>query len=348
MQRCLSDKTGWVHKSSHQTSSSSNSTTDRNSTASKNKTNQNLYDIIADESLERNSHSNIQPKNRTKLDTPPSAESVESFARHRREQFDQLRTKAQTSAIIKDTKAARARQIYTKPYSTDLYPEIEHLKHSSGERKKQLRNVEAYISGSGIDDFLSSNSMSIPVPENSTSNTTTHQYDSKISVGSQTTDTLQRMRPMQLKKAFLPIVEEPEPESTVRVSKLTMNKQLQVRPDALAYVIMFDENLDRNDNSKRCDTERGNQLYVENDRLGDSRSHSSSSDSKRLPRATQQCPKNNEIRRAIDTERSSSKSSSTLSIEHFTLQEYLRLRRPDFYASAEQRRICVQNLHDLR
>lgn len=349
MQRCLSDKTSWVHKSGHQASNSSDSTVDRNSITSKNKTKQNLYDVIADDSLERISKSNMQTKNRTKLDTPPSTESVESFARHRREQFDQIRTKAQTSAIVKDTKATRTRPIYTKPYSTDLYPEIENLKHSSGERKKQLRNVEAYISGSGIDDFLSSNSMSIPVPENSTSNTTTHQYDSKISVGSQTTDTLQRLRPMQVKHAIPPIVEEPEPEpeSTVRVNKLTINKQSQVRPDALAYVIMFEENFDRNGNSKRCATERGNKLYAENDRLEDSRGHSSCSDSKGLSRTTQHLT-NDGFSRAISVERSSSKSSSTLSVEHFTLQEYLRLRRPDFYASAEQRRICVQHLHDLR
>lgn len=365
-ERCPSNKTNWVHKSGRQSENSMDSVADRTSTTPK-KSTQNLYDV-ADNAPEWYSHSNKHSiaKNRTKLDTPHSDESVECFARHRRAKFDQIRAKAQSSGMEKSTTAERSRPIYTKPYSTDSYSDVESLKPSSNERSKQMRNVDvgAYTSGSGMDGFLSSNSMSIAVAANSTSNTTTHQYDTKISVGSQTTDTLQRMRPVQLKKPFTPIVEEPEEASTVRVNKLTLNKQSQARPDALAYVIMFEETVKRKGNTvRRAATERGNKLYVENGKACNSRGHSSCNSSSsssnsnsnsssisegiRSSDAIQQRYRNRDQRRSTHAQ-PSSRTSSTLSVEHFTLQEHLRLRRPDFYSSAEQRRTCVQNLHQLR
>lgn len=286
-------------------------------------------------------------KNRTKLDTPRSDESVECFARNRRAKFDRARAKAQPDPIEKPVTAERSRPIYTKPYSTDSYSEAESRKRSADDRGKQLRNVDvsAYTSGSGIDDFLSSNSMSIAVAANSTSNTTTHQYDSKISVGSQTTDTLQRMRPVHLKQPIEPIVEEPDAPSTVRVNKLMLNKQIQVRPNAVAYVIMFDEQpVDRSgSSSRRATAERGNQLYAETARASDTRGHSGDGDSD----ASAGAVRAGDGRRSAEIERSS-ETSSALSVENLTLQEHLRLKRPDFYASAEQRRQYVQGLHQLR
>lgn len=346
----MSNKTKWTHKTANRTDNSIDFDAKENSNASNIKSSQNVYDI-ADDAPEWNSHSNMHKiaKNRTKLDTPRSDESVESFARNRRAQFDQARSETQPNASKKPITAERNRPIYTKPYSTDSYSEVESLKHSADERSKQLRNVDAsaYTSRSDIDDFLSSNSMSIAVAANSTSNTTTHQYDSKISVGSQTTDTLQRMRPVQLKRPITPIVEEPDPVHTMRVNKLTLNKQLQVRPDALAYVIMFDENLSRrNDRDRRTTAERGNRLYAETTRSSDKRSHSSSSNSDRSSSVIR-TNRNRGMQRWAEIDRSS-EASSTLSIENFTLQEHLKLRRPDFYASAEQRRQCIQRLHQLR
>lgn len=199
---------------------------------------------------EWNSHLNMQQivKSRTKLKTPNSDESIESYAKACRAEFERKYVKSQNAQ--KKESHDREQPIYTKPYSSDSYSDVSRRSHSNANRVKPKSNavMEVYRSVTASDDgFLSPNSISIAVT-GSTSNTTTHQYDSKISVGIQTTDTLTRMRPIQLKssvrdeKQIRSIAEREQVKeklvsvSTMRVNRLTMDKQLQARPSSLAYV----------------------------------------------------------------------------------------------------------------
>lgn len=292
-------------------------------------------------------------KNRTKLKTPNSDESVEAYAKACRAEFERKCAKTTTSDHSKKASgktSARNPPIYTKPYSSDSYSDIQNLQRSkkSSLKEKQSECADAYTSVTESDGFLSPNSISIGVAANSTSNTTTHQYDTKISVGLQTTNTLERMPIIQMKK---PAEIPPDPISpdqpTVRVNKFTINKQLQVRPESLAYIIVFNEDQHADVNANSKGQERGNQLYANSGRNNSARSSSSSrSDLDASNQKTKRTDVNEQATQFRD--RASSKSSSGTSVENLTLQEYLQTRRPDFYANAEQRRKCLNDLHNLR
>lgn len=341
-------------------------------------------------------------KNRTKLKTPNSdLESIESYAQAGRTKFNRQCAKSQNlnyhrqgkdkgkhrpavsaSATTTTTTAAAAaaliktiserdQPIYTKPYSSDSYSDIGQnvRQRSTAGHGQSKRKQQTDTSVTGSDGFLSPNSISIGVAANSTSNTTTHQYDTKISVGLQTTNTLQRMPIIQLKNT---VVNEPAEQitaaaqkttaaATIRVNKFTVNKQLQVRPESLAYIIVFKDNdataaADENANATE-DEERGNQLYANSQQPIDfmrrhSNWNSDRSDDKRPnvknPNGKVQADSVNERQIDSNGNRSHSNDSSSSSFENLTLQEYLQARRPDFYANAEQRRKCLSNLHNLR
>lgn len=255
-----------------------------------------------------NSHLNLQQlvKNRTKLQTPSSDESIQSYAKARHSEFN--RNYAKTLAIIygnasRTPNVVYEQPIYTKPYSCDAYSDF----RNRGLRKtlpmNSNNNTNAYSSATESAAFLSSNSVSIAVAANSTSNTTTHQYDTKISAGVQTSDTLQRMQPIKLRKMTPdPPKAVDESTPTVRVHKFTLNKQQQARPDSLAYVITFTDKVVSREAENGSEASNG-ERFIPDD---------------------------------IDTD------------EHFTLQQYLRLRKPQFYSIAEERRKYVNQLHYLR
>lgn len=298
---------------------------------------------------EWNSHMNMQQlvKNRTKLKTPNSDESIEAYAKACRAKFN--RKCAEKSDLVKrivGKSRPRDQPIYTKPYSSDSYSDIQNIQRSNEDCMKGKQS-DAYTSVTESDGFLSPNSISIGVAANSTSNTTTHQYDTKISVGLQTTNTLKRMPIIQLKKpadepkAIEPVVQQ---QSTVRVNKLTINKQLQVWPEALAYIIIFKEDQDQNGNSNG--QELGNQLYANTKKVNSINSIESSSDSNTIDgknKRSDTIKEKTQFKSQI-----SSNSSSIASFDNLTLQECLQTRRPDFYANAEQRRKCLNDLHNLR
>lgn len=340
----MGSKSNWMHKTTIESlpSTISSGSKDKKRLNSSRQ----LATKVANKLPEWDSHLNMQQlaKNRTKLKTPNSDDSIEAYAKACRAKFDRKCAQTKLEAGKKMSNKARNQPIYTKPYSSDSYSDIQNI-HQSEKDQMKGKLSDAYNSVTGSDGFLSPNSISIGVAANSTSNTTTHQYDTKISIGLQTTNTLERMPIIQLKKAAdEPNEPEPQQQSTVRVNKLTVNKQLQVRPEALAYIIMFEENQkeDQNANSKDC----GNKLYANTNtsKVNAAKSYSSGSDSNALNR-----------KGPILTEklvqfkgRTSSKSSSIVSTENLTLQECLQARRPDFYANAEQRRKCLNDLHNLR
>lgn len=376
------------------------------------------------------SHLNMQQlvKNRTKLKTPNSdSDSIEAYAKACRTKFDRKCAKSQntnhhqgkghhrpvasasavatTKALIKtisdrDQPKFQNQPIYTKPYSSDSYSDVRqnsrersatgHGHHLKGKPQTDMIGADAYTSVTGSDGFLSPNSISIGVAANSTSNTTTHQYDTelcqrstKISIGLQTTDTLQRMPIIQLKNA-IEAVNEPIGQTTqsqaaatasaatatiktttttMRVNKFTVNKQLQVRPESLAYIIVFkDTNATAaaaaDENANSMGQERGNKLYADSRRkdFTEHSSKSSDSSSSSISDVPKQSDRHclNSVKEQVATDsnrdqhRPISNSSSGSSFENLTLQEYLQAHRPDFYANAEQRRKCLNDLHNLR
>lgn len=345
----LGKKSHWIHKTtleSPSTTLSSGSVCERNSRQSAREP---IKSKDPNKLPEWDSHSNMQQlvKNRTKLKTPNSDESIEAYAKACRAKFDRNLAKSKTENDKKtlQNKSARDQPIYTKPYNSDSYSDIQNIQRTNVNRMK-AKPSDAYTSVTESDGFLSPNSISIGVAANSTSNTTTHQYDTKISIGLQTTNTLERMPIIQLKKpADVPAEPVPEVRSTRRVNKLTLNKQLQVWPEAMAYILMFeeDQNVDANANSKETMAkECGNQLYANTKKgnlIGNSSSHSKSDALK--PNAKEQ---------AVHFKGRTSNSSGTsiTSDDHLTVQEYLQARRPHFYANAEQRRKCISDLHNLR
>lgn len=260
-----------------------------------------------------------------KLQTPPSDRSIQSYAAAKRTEFNSRYIRAHGTLYDNNmnTMNDNDQPIYTKPYSTDEYSD-------NNRKTTRQNNVDAYTSITASDAFLSSKSISIAVAGNSTSNTTTHQYDTKISVGVQTTDTLTRTRAInpQLGESLI---------STVRVNKLTINKQQQVRPKPLAYEITFKEKVlevDRHRRRRRrldkyAGEEKDNNFYQNSTGHRRSTTSGSSGASSRT-----------------DGKICSEPSYSTE--DGYTLQEYLRKRRPDFYENAEQRRKCVNELLDLR
>lgn len=326
----MESKSHWVHRTTLESLPSTISSDSKSKRHNSNK--ESMAKSIEPNKLpEWDSHLNMQQlvKNRTKLKTPNSDESIEAYAKACRAKFDRkcakTREKNHEKKIV-GQKSARDQPIYTKPYSSDSYSDIQNIQYSSKVHVKQKPEMitDAYTSVSGSDGFLSPNSISIGVAANSTSNTTTHQYDTKISIGLQTTNTLERMPIIQLKKtADVPkeIVSCDQP--TVRVNKLTINKQLQVRPESLAYIIMFKDDVNSDENR--------------------SSSSSRSNNNNKLTDAQKTAGGGGQFRNTTN-----SHSSSVNSLDNLTLQECLQARRPDFYANAEQRRKCLSDLHNLR
>lgn len=271
---------------------------------------------------EWNSHVNMQQlvKNRTKLQTPSSDESIESYARVRHAEFKQKYAKAQGLLYGNRSNVTEVNDppIYTKPYSSDEYTGL-HRNHRNSMSKRNNNNVDAYTSITGSDAFLSSNSISIAVAANSTSNTTTHQYDTKTSIGVQTSDTLKRTQPIQLRqptyidKQQLK-AKQSQIKHTVRVNKLTINKQHQVRPESIAYVITFKE-----------------KTKISGKKIDQKKFYNESSTSE-----------------TTTTESRNKNVNAKDDLESFTLQQYLRDRNPKFCFNAEERRKCVNELHNLR
>lgn len=303
---------------------------------------------------EWDSHSNMKDivKNRTRLETPSSTDdsiqSINQYAKAKRNEFMSKYGK-KIENLYSNNKVMLGDEfvppIYTKPYSAEPYcqPRRPHMKTLS----KQTLNVDAYTSITGSNGFLSSNSISIAFAGNSTSNTTTHQYDNKASVGVQTTDTLTKTRPILQSKNVT------DPPSTIRVSRLTNNKQQQVRPKPLAYVITFLEKSDKTDRKQKQaqieDNHSGKE--TENHLYGRISSSSGSVTSQRLAQVANKLQKSS-TRSSRNKENISSTTQDTTeatdSDEHFTLQEYLQRKRPEFYSNAEERRKCVNELHNLR
>lgn len=248
-----------------------------------------------------NSHINMQKlvRNRTKLETPNDID-IASYARAKQQNFIEKYQRSQT-------KQYEDRLIYTQPYSTDHYSEP-HENRRKMMPSKKITN-DAYTSITSSDQFLSSNSVSIP-GANSTSNTTTHQYDTRTSVGIQTTYSLTRSTPIfGLKASGLP---------TRRINKMNHNKQQQAMPEAVAYILTFDDEVK---SARSMGAKRSSQyLYAAADPALDRHEPSSSGNI----------------------------SSMVESKEVATLQQCLQSGRPQFMTKAEERRKCLNEIHNLR
>ncbi|XP_037033336.1 uncharacterized protein LOC119072254 [Bradysia coprophila] len=272
----------------------------------------------ASSSLEWNSHINMQQfvRNRTKLQTPN--DDIVSYAQTKEREF------------LGKYEGIRSRPIYTQPYSSD---HSDHYSEPHDINRKPLakKNTNhAYTSITGSDGFLSSDSVSIPVA-NSTSNTTTHQYDTRASVAIQTSSSLARTAPIFKVKSdscncgstTCNCVHTRRP--TVRVKYQTNDKQLQVIPAAICYDINFDEKKRQADANIKTDS---NRTKTENYYRHSDSSSASSKDSK--------------------------KKSEPNFVGNFggcaklSLQDHLKSARPDFVSQADERRKCVIELHSLR
>lgn len=347
----MGSKSHWIHKSLRESPSS---TMSRGSVSKRGNesVNQQIKFKESHKLPEWDSHSNMQQlvKNRTKLKTPNSDESIEAYAKACRDKFDRKCSKTITDGkSAADKLSARDQPIYTKPYSS--YSDMQNMRRSNEGHLKDKQNdiADTYTSVTESDGFLSPNSISIGMAANSTSNTTTHQYDTKISVGLQTTSTLKRMPIIQLRKTVA-IPEDPLPEDqlTVRVNKLTINKQLQVRPESLAYIIMFEED-HQNANKNALAQESGNQLYANSNRINSAQSNNNTAANDPTTSYASHCEtKRSDVKEQTTQFTGPTSSAVSASFEDLTLQEYLRTRRPDFYSNAEQRRKCLNDLHNLR
>lgn len=296
----------WIHRTTIESTSSSATESVHPSTTD--------HSIDYREFPDYNSHLNMQQivKNRTKLETPSSNESIESYAKTCHAKFKQNYAKTQNqlynSSSSSNSRDKSGQMIYTKPYSSNVYS---HSKPNEHNQHTNRRPNEIYSSGSQSGEFLSSKSISISVTENSSTSTTTHQYDTKTSIAAQTTDTLKRMQPIQLRRReHTPPHELNELQNTIRVDKFTQDKQQQVCPQSLAYEITFRDELIKTV-KKKATKHRSNKSTHE----------------------------------IISR---SSENSNDKPIETFTLQEYFRRSRPNVYSKVECRSKCVHKMNTLR
>lgn len=239
-------------------------------------------------------------KNRTKLKTPDNdmAGYIRGKQQHFIERYENARGK-----LYSDT-----RQLYTQPCSTtDHYSEPR-----SSNRKSMVTKNDAYTSISGSDVFLSSGSVSIP-EANSTTNTTTHQYDTRASIAVQTSDSVCRTEPIFAETGrghggalarcscsyFCACT--CTRRRTIRVNQLKNDKKLQVTPESIAYMLTFD--------NERLHRKRSEEIKDKNRK---------------------------EVPATNDKE------------EGLTLRDHLMQRRPDFLSRAEDRRKCLNEIHNLR
>lgn len=289
------------------------------------------------------SHLNMRNvvKNRTKLEIPSTDESLQSYAKAKRDEFmNKYANKIENHYSNNDIIVGKElpQPIYTRPYSSNV-GYCESRRDNIKTLSKQTLNVDAFTSITDSNDFLSSNSIPIVFTRDSTSNTTTHQYDNKTNVGVQTSDTLTKTK--QILKSKKDVNSPP----TIRVVGLTNNKQQQMRPQPLAYAITFIQKKEITSHQERkeitSEKEIDNHIYVdESISSGSVISHQLINAFKRIKESSQQTSKYKGI--------SSSSQDSFESYEQLTLQEHLKKQRPDFFSNAEDRRKCVNELHNLR
>ncbi len=258
--------------------------------------------------------------NRKKLQTPN--DDIHSYAHAKQQEF-----KGKYERI-------RSRPIYTQPYTSDNSDHYSEAHENDRKTSSKKTTNHAYTSITGSEGFLSSDSVSIPVA-NSTSNTTTHQYDTRASVAIQTSSSLTRTAPIFKGKSSnscnccnvnCTCVNARRP--TVRVKYQTNDKQLQVIPKAISYDINFDEKKLKIETKQRSTDDGDDRLKSEN------------------------------YFRHSDTSSTSSKDSRKKSERNFvgnfggcaklSLQDHLKTARPDFVSQADERRNCVIELHNLR
>lgn len=163
---------------------------------------------------------------RNRLPTPTNKNHEADIAAYARAKQHDFIEKYQTTK----TRLYHDRMLYTQPYSSDHYSEPHEARRKIIAPKKCT--TDAYTSISSSDLFLSSNSVSVPGVANSTSNTTTHQYDSHHSVGIQTTASLLKSTP---------IFGHNSTGQTKIITKSKHNKQQQVIPAPVSYTITFNK-----------------------------------------------------------------------------------------------------------
>lgn len=269
----------------------------------------------ASSSIEWNSHINMQQfvRDRKKLQTPN--EDIVSYAHAKEQEF------------MGKYEGIRSRPIYTQPYSSDHSDHYSEPRDNDRKTSSKKNINHAYTSVTGSDGFLSSDSVSIPVANSTSNNTTTHQYDTRASVAIQTSSSLTRTAPIFKTKSascncgpLCNCVNARRP--TIRVKYQTNDKQLQVIPKAICYDINFDEKK----------SEMKNPL-VDRTKSVDNMRHSDSSST---------------------TSKDSKKNSEKNFVGNFggcaklSLQDHLKSARPHFVSQADERRECVIELLNLR
>lgn len=275
-----------------------------------NKKNVIQYKSSGGKSSEWNSHNIALKSDRSKLLTPNPENNLAEIVQKRKEEFAELYEKKRGK--LYDGTAP----IYTRPYSTgnDGYSNFKHIVISHGEYKNSKEKQSSLSSC----DFLSSRSISVPIG-NTVTNTTTHQYDMKSDksskyeankqkiVATQTTDSLKRTIPIFENK-----ISVSSQQKTQMIHPTTLNKQLQTKPEPLAYVLTFNQQ----------------KKTIENIHLQKAKHD----DTKKKPKRST----NNQI--VYDEN----------DFDFRTLTEHLNEKRPETWRKMDQRNHCIKELRRLR
>lgn len=276
---------------------------------------------------EWNSHktySKTASASRTKLQTPATDlradNGIAAYAHEKRKQFINKYDTNHGKLYGDDRQQQQQQDIYTQP-SSEHYSDARDISKTKSSPSRVMKN-DAYTSIVGSDTFLSSNSVSVPGGINSSSHTTTHQYDTRASVAIQTSDSLRRTAPIfgaqhleQGGRCECKITEcvcsckrttdVRRQRRTIRVAHTQNDKQQQTIPEPVAYVLTFDTGT------------AGLNAAPPPPLLSGSGS-------------------------------SSSTMQSSAADSKLTLRQHLQNRRPDVVRKAEDRRQCLQEIHNLR
>lgn len=327
-----------------------------------------------------NSHLNMQNwfRNRTRLQTPSSNdESFNCFIKSRKNAF--LNKYEKKHGKLYTTDNFNNEPIYSKPYSSStttrsgsdncVRSTTDHYSQPNEKLNKitsrPIMTTDAYTSVTGSDMFLSSNSVSIPLLH-STSNTTTHQYDTKTSVAVQTSDSLNRMQPIYGASTEVPatlptsggcnkcdcklnnkicscccccIITAPTRPSASTIcivdSTNKNNKQQQQHPvrKSLAYTITF------HDKQKQFLQPNSNGI---NNHKDNSPIETKQTSAKNSAESLQSSNDDN----IIDDDNDNNNNVDEDRI--ISLQYHLENKRPDFLSKANERRKCLKELNNLR
>lgn len=313
-------------------------------------------------SEEWDSHNNLKTdfnnERRSKLQTPlsPNASSdssIVNFISDRKEQFVQLYDKNHGRFYSVDHIEENGENMYTKPYSSartsgqsygkanrqsqskptrpsytvdnqqKKYGETNH--RSSKSLKNNSREKESTSISAASDAFLSSNSISIPLMQNTMTNTTTHQYDMKDSVlfsnsnqrvgATQTTESLRKSKPFSYQAN--------QNIKTRMVDACRSNKQQQATPTPVAYTLTFNNAPKYKNNVNEIN--RLKKINME------------SSQTRKESIDNQQCE-----------DSSSSPSVSLSSDEQVALIQHLQENRPSVFNNIEDRNKCIAQLKKMR